>query len=158
MPLIKKNGLPMNLETSDSLREGRKVISGTVVTGTKRAAFFTQLEWVKTQCLALLGFEPYPGTLNILLAAQDEKLMDEIRKVPGVPLIPPDGAYCQSLVYPVQIGNIPGAIILPEESVRVHGTGIAEILAPVCLREVLNVQDGDRVSVRVIENLALGAQ
>jgi CTP-dependent riboflavin kinase len=152
MPLTKRNGLAMNPEQSDTLKGGRKVISGTVVTGTKRAAFFTQLEWVKTQCLTLLGFEPYPGTFNIQLTEQGRQVLAELQELPGVPLVPPDGAYCQSLVYPVQIETIPGAIIMPEESVRIHGTGIVEILAPVSLREALNVQDGDRVSFTVIEN------
>jgi CTP-dependent riboflavin kinase len=158
MPLIRKNGLPMSPEPNDSVRERRKVLSGTVVTGTKKAAFFTQLEWVKIQCLTLLGFEPYPGTLNIQFREQDKQAMAELQTLPGLSLVPPDGAYCLSQVYPVQIGNIPGAIILPEESVRLHGTGIVEILAPVCLREVMNLQNGDPVSFTVMENPVLGIQ
>jgi CTP-dependent riboflavin kinase len=141
-----------NPESAGSLKEGRKVISGTVVTGTKRAAFFTQLEWVKTQCLTLLGFEPYPGTLNIQLTELNGQVVAELRKIPGVPLVPPDEAYCKSQVYPVQIGNIPGAIILPEENVRLHGCEIVEILAPVFLREALNIQDGNQISFIVMEN------
>lgn len=145
----------MNPEAVGSLKKGKKVISGTVVTGTRRAAFFTRLDWVKNQCLDRLGFEPYPGTLNILLAEPDRQVMTEIQKLPGVPLVPSEGDYCLSLVYPVQIGNIPGAIILPEESVRLHGRGIVEILAPVCLREILHVQDGDQVSLTLIGNPGL---
>jgi CTP-dependent riboflavin kinase len=147
----------MSPEPSDTLKGGRKVLSGTVVTGTKKAAFFTQVEWVKTQCLTLLGFEPYPGTLNINLAEQDRQVMAELRKLPGVPLVPMDGAYCLSQVYPVQIGNIPAAIILPAENVRLHSREIVEILAPVCLRETLNLQDGDWISFTVMENPKLEA-
>lgn len=139
----------MNPEPVDSPRETRKVLSGMVVTGAKQAAFFTQLDWVKSQCLTLLGFEPYPGTLNLRLSEEDRSKMQEINKLSGIPLIAPNETYCSSRVFPVQIGNIPGAIIIPEESVQLHGSDTVEILAPVCLREVLKLQEGDRVSVDV---------
>lgn len=141
----------MNPEPVDSPRETRKVLSGMVVTGAKQAAFFTQLDWVKTQCLTLLGFEPYPGTLNLMLSEAGRLKMEEIQKFSGLPLIAPNETFCRSRVFPIQIGNLPGAIILPEESVRIHGSGIVEILAPVCLREVLKLQDGDRVSITVFD-------
>jgi CTP-dependent riboflavin kinase len=148
----------MNPEPIVSEWNERKSVSGTVVTGSKRAAFFTQLDWVKRQCLTLLGFEPFPGTLNIRLTAQDGQMMAEIRKRPGVPLIPPDGAFCQSLAYPLRIGTIPGALIIPEEGVCLHGSEIVEILAPVGLRETLNVQDGDRISFTLLESPVLETQ
>jgi CTP-dependent riboflavin kinase len=145
MPLTRKNGLTVNLESNDSEKKAKITVSGILVTGSKKAAFFTQLEWVKRQFLNLLGFEPFPGTLNLMLSEQDEQVMEEIRQRPGIPLISPDASFCQSRAYPVRIGTISGAVILPEEKVRIHGQKIVEIMAPVSLRESLHLQDGNRV-------------
>ncbi len=146
--------MPMNPQNPDATKKDSYVLSGTVMTGTQKAAFFTQLDWVKDQCATKLGFEPYPGTMNILLKESDIRLMAEIRNSAGVSLVPPDKNFCSSQVYPVRIGNILGAIILPEQSVNVHGANVFEILAPVFLRAALNVEDGDLVSVTVIESKA----
>lgn len=149
MPLTRKSGLPMTTETTTPASGENLNLSGTVISGTRAAAFFTQLEWVQSQCSAKLGFTPYPGTLNLELAESDRELTRTIPALPGVPLVPPDGAFCESRVYRASIGTIPCAIIFPEESVRVHGAGTIEILAPVCLRETLKVKDGDQVHLAV---------
>jgi CTP-dependent riboflavin kinase len=139
----------VNPEACPPQAEEQLVLSGTVFSGTRRAAFFTQLDWVKSQCLHQLGFEPFPGTLNLRLAEQDKPLASRVLNFPGLPLVPPDGTSCAGRVYPVCIGTIPGAIVLPEESVRVHDAGVLEILAPVSLRETLHLEDGDRLSLAV---------
>jgi CTP-dependent riboflavin kinase len=140
----------MTSDPIDPGKKGRKTISGILMSGSRKAAFFTQLEWVKILFRNLLGFDPYPGTLNLQLSGEDEELLAEVRKGPGIPLIPPDAAYCQSRAYPVRIGTIPGAIILPEERVRIHDQEIVEIMAPVSLRETLHLQDGDRVDISLM--------
>lgn len=124
--------------------------SGTVVSGARKAAPFTQLDWVKSQCLNQIGFEPYPGTLNLRLAEQDWETVSSILRLPGRTLVPPDGTSCAGRLYPVMIGSFPGAIVVPEESVRIHGDGIVEILAPVSLRAQLELKDGDRLSFTVL--------
>jgi phosphoglycolate phosphatase len=148
----------MTSETAEPTGTQALVLSGKVVSGTGRAAFFTGLEWVKSQCATKLGFEPYPGTLNLLLTEPAPCLPCKLPELPGLPLTPPDAAFCESRVYPVRIGDIPGALLLPEESVRMHGADRVEILAPVCLREKLQLKDGDRVCVDVITGTLITAQ
>ncbi|MCK5680315.1 DUF120 domain-containing protein, partial [bacterium] len=43
----------------------KQIFTGEIVKGAGKAAFFTQLDWVTKQCVAKLGFTPFPGTLNI---------------------------------------------------------------------------------------------
>ena len=139
----------MNPEACPPKAGEHLVLSGTVVSGARKAAFFTQLDWVRSQCLHHLGFEPFPGTLNLRLAEQDESSASRVLNLPGLPLLPPAEASCAGRVYPVSIGAIPGAIVVPEETVRIHDSGVLEILAPVSLREALHLEDGDRVSLAV---------
>jgi len=52
-------------------------------------------------------------------------------------------------VLPVTINNESGAIIIPDEAVRVHGNEVVEIMAPLRLKNALNVEDGDSLTVVV---------
>ena len=70
-------------------------IRGRIRSGAGRGAFFTQLDWVREQCLAKLGFSPYAGTLNIEVNTRDLPLVEEIQKEQGVELIPPGPEFCK---------------------------------------------------------------
>jgi hypothetical protein len=61
------------------------ILSGTLVSGARQAAFFTQLDWVQSQCLDQLGFRPFPGTLNLRLFESDRTAAAVILNLPGLP-------------------------------------------------------------------------
>jgi CTP-dependent riboflavin kinase len=124
-------------------------IKGKVVSGVKKGAFFTQLEWVQEQCLAGLGFRPYPGTLNIQVEAAHAPLVEELQKEEGILLIPPDPQYCCGKTLQAEIEGVSGALIIPEEAVRVHGKQIIEVMAEVKLKDALGLKDGDQVTLVV---------
>ena len=50
---------------------------------------------------------------------------------------------------PVTIENEKGAMVIPDEAVCVHGKEIVEILAPLRLKNALNVEDGNSLTVVV---------
>jgi CTP-dependent riboflavin kinase len=124
-------------------------ISGIIVSGVKQGAFFTQLEWVQTQCLEKLGFKPWPGTLNLKIAADDLSLLERLWQRGGIELVPPNSDYCSGFVFPVSVEGIAGAVVVPAEDVRVHGKNVIEIIAPKMLKEVLGVKDGDWVTLTI---------
>ncbi|MDY6972583.1 MAG: DUF120 domain-containing protein [Thermodesulfobacteriota bacterium] len=130
--------------------ENRWKLTGEVVTGAKKAAYFTQLNWVQEQCMEKLGFEPYPGTLNLDITGDDLPVIEELQKEEGVMLIPTDPEFCTARALPVVVGAVKGAIIIPAENVKVHGSNIVEIMAPVNLRDALKVNDGNSLTL-VIE-------
>lgn len=125
------------------------MLKGIVVSGAGKAADFTQIDWVMEQCAGKLGFEPYPGTLNIDI--HPAEIPDNERKGENgwIELIPPDPSFCKSQLLPVMIEGIRAAVIIPEERVRVHGKRIIEIMAPVNLKETLSIKDGDTVTLTV---------
>lgn len=120
-------------------------LTGRVVSGVHKASFFTRLEWVQEQCADKLGFRPFPGTLNLEIPEADQATMVELQKEEGIKLIPPDPNFCAATVLPVRLGSVKGAIVVPAENVNVHGKQILEVLAPVRLRDILGVKDGDWV-------------
>jgi CTP-dependent riboflavin kinase len=127
----------------------RLKLTGKVVSGARRAAFFTQLDWVREQCAAKLGFNPYPGTLNIELSPESVIDLRALEKEAKTEFIPPDAKSCAAKLLPVSLSSIAGALIFPAEDVRIHGRSTVEIIAPVMLREALRLKDGDQVAFTV---------
>jgi CTP-dependent riboflavin kinase len=124
-------------------------LTGKVVSGARRAAFFTQLDWVQKQCAAKLGFSPYPGTLNIELSPESVIKLRVLEKKAKTEFVPPDPKSCVAKLLPVSLSSIAGAVIFPAEDVRIHGKRIVEMIAPVRLKEVLSIEDGDLVTLTV---------
>jgi len=124
-------------------------ISGKVFSGANKANLFTQLPWVREQCREKFGFAPFPGTLNLEMAQDDIEQFKNIPDKEWKDLVPPDETFCSSRVLPVWMGPVQGVLIQPDAHVAIHGRHVMEILAPVRLREVLALKDGDRVEVRL---------
>ena len=129
-------------------------ISGIIVSGVKQGAFFTQLEWVQTQCLEKLGFKPWPGTLNLKISADDIRILEGLWQRGGIELVPPNSDYCSGFVFPVSIGGIAGAMVVPAEDVRVHRKNIIEIISQMRLKDALNLDDGDWLTLTFDSSLS----
>ena len=120
-------------------------ITGKIVSGVKKGAFFTQLDWVQEQCQKKLGFRPYPGTLNLEIEEETIPIVETLRQAEGIELVPPDADFCTGRVYPVSVMGVSGALVAPAEDVSAHGKNIIEIIAPISLKEALDVRDGDEI-------------
>ena len=124
-------------------------LKGKVVSGLGKGAGFTALEWVQEQCLVKLGFSPYPGTLNVSIFDESRPDLENLNRIDGIRLIPPDPAFCEGRAVPVVVSGINCAVVIPEEKVRLHQWRVVEILAPVKLKEKLKIDDGDRLEIEV---------
>jgi len=126
------------------------IITGKIVSGAGEGAYFTQIDWVSRQCDEKLGFIPYPGTLNLELSEEFLVTVESLEKEKGVELISPDPKFCNGKAFPVLLGEMRAAIIMPEEKVRVHPKNIIAIIAPLNLNASLNLKDGDSVTVVLV--------
>ncbi len=125
----------------------RGEITGRVVSGAGKGAFFTRLDWVQEQCRSKLGFIPYPGTLNLEISDHALAVFEKLIKAKALDLISPDSNFCSGKILKISVGGIAGAIVLPAEDVRVHGKNIVEIISPVRLKDALGIADGDKVTI-----------
>lgn len=131
------------------------VVKGRLVKGKGEAPFFTRLPWVREQFMAKIGFDPYPGTVNLQLDEEGARLMQELAKGEGISIDPPDPQFCQAKCLKVDIQGIPGALLLP--LVNDYYEGIVELMAPVCVKEKLGVKEGDWVSFSLTTAVHSGA-
>ena len=127
------------------------IIRGKIVSGAGEGVYFTQIDWVQRQCHQKLGFKPYPGTLNLEIALNDLPKIAAMGQKNGVELISPDPRFCNAKAFAVKLRKINGAIIIPEEKVRIHAENIIEIIAPLNIKATLNVKDGALLNVVILE-------
>ncbi len=128
-------------------------LEGTVFTGLGEGAYYIGKEHYQKQFVEKLGFEPYPGTLNLKLNSDyDIKARTELEAYPAIEVEGfknADRTFGFVKCYPVLIENkVKGALIT---ALRSHyDVSVLEIIAPVCLRKQLNLKDGNKVKVEVI--------
>lgn len=152
---ITKNGLiALKKELNDyqeifSWNGHKKFLSGKVVTGLGEGQYYISLEGYRTQFIEKLGFDPYPGTLNIKLDSQSVELRKGISadiRISG--FMDQNRTFGRGSCFVVMIRDIKGAVIVPE---RTHyPENIIEIIAPVNLRKHFDLTDGSTVQVEVI--------
>lgn len=127
----------------------RQRIIGAMATGIGEAAGFTSLDWARNAFRDLLGIDPWPGTVNIVVTAEREgDAWRRVRSWPGIVLPPPRPDWCSSRCYHAQINDrIEAAIVLPE--VENYPEDKIELIAAVAVRDTLGLKDGDRVILDV---------
>ncbi len=128
-------------------------LEGVVFTGLGEGAYYISKEIYRRQFLEKLGFDPYPGTLNIKLTSDyDISSRKELEAYPAIEVEGfknSDRTFGVVKCYPVMIENkVKGALIL---ALRSHyDASVLEIIAPVCLRRHLNLKDGQKLKVEVM--------
>jgi len=129
------------------------ILEGIVFTGLGEGAYYISLERYKKQFMEKLGFDPYPGTLNLKLTTDyDVKARSELEAYPAIEV---EGfknenrTFGHVKCYPVIVENkVKGALIF---ALRSHyDSSVIEIIAPICLRKHLKLKDGHKVKVEVL--------
>lgn len=127
-------------------------LEGILFSGLGEGAYYIAKDGYRKQFIEKLGFDPYPGTLNLKLTTEyDLKTLAELEKYPAIEL---EGfrnetrSFGPVKCYPAMINNkLKGAVIF---AMRTHyDTSVLEIVAPVFLRGSLKLKDGHKVKVEI---------
>jgi len=130
---------------ADSLQEINFI--GTVDTGQGNGKFFVKMPWVMQQLKMLSGFTPYLGTLNLRLTPESTVQRTYLTQQNGI-FIKPEKGYLSGYLYRAMIFDINCYIVLPD--VPNYPRNLLEIIAAENLRELLNIKDGDLITVLVM--------
>ena len=128
-------------------------LEGILFSGLGEGAYYVTKEGYRKQFIEKLGFDPYPGTLNLKLTTEyDVKTMSELEAYPNIEIQgfkdesrPFGSVKC----YPAIINNKEkGAVVY---ALRSHyNASVLEIIAPVFLRGRLKLKDGNKVKVEIL--------
>jgi len=127
-------------------------LEGVVFSGLGEGAYYVTQDGYRKQFIEKLGFDPYPGTLNVKLASDyDIKTRQELESYPAIEI---EGFKNESRTfgavkcYPTLINNrAKGALIF---AFRTHyDSSVLEIIAPQYLRNQLRIKDGQKVKLEI---------
>ncbi len=127
-------------------------IEGTVFSGLGEGAYYVTRPYYRKQFIQKLGFDPYPGTLNLkIISEYDAKMRSELDAYPGIEIegyTNEDRAYGSNKCFRAVVNNREkGAVVI---ALRTHyDSSVVEIIAPTCLRDRLKLKDGHKVKVEV---------
>lgn len=128
-------------------------LEGVVFTGMGEGAYYISRQHYRKQFIEKLGFDPYPGTLNLKLTTDyDIKTSSELDAYPAIKI---EGfkdekrTFGSVKCYPATIENkARGALI---SALRSHyDESVIEVIAPTFLRKHLHLKDGHKVKVEVL--------
>jgi len=125
-------------------------LTGSVISGLGEGRYYMSLPTYQEQFRKILGKDPFPGTLNLRLSSASR---DVKRKVDGLTWTKIQGfvqdgrTFGEARTLACRIGDIPCAIVVPGRSH--YPDDVIEVISPVELRSVLDLSDGDLVTVEV---------
>ncbi|MFL6372423.1 MAG: DUF120 domain-containing protein [Nitrososphaera sp.] len=128
---------------------------GNVISGMGEGAYYMSLEGYRRQFREKLGYEPYPGTLNVRLT--DQIYMNgrlELGKHPSIFINGfSDGTRtygwvkCYSAI--INDGAIDNAAVLVLERTH-YDDSMLEVIAPISIKQVAGIKNGDMIKVQVL--------
>ncbi len=125
-------------------------LPGVIESGLGEGAYYMSLQPYADQFVTILGFRPFPGTLNIRLssgAVQRRKRLGLAgwQRVNG---FQSEGrTFGEVKVLPCMIRDVPCGIVVPGRSH--YPDEMIEVIAPVGLRKAFSLADGDEISVEI---------
>jgi riboflavin kinase len=152
---VSKEGLGRLEEVYIRLREGLEggagelVFEGVVFSGMFQGGYYISQSGYRDQIREGLGFDPFPGTLNLRLVGD---YLESRRVLEGWPAVELEGfrvedrAFGGARCYPLLVnGEVEGALIVADRTG--YDLSVMEVIAPVSLRERFELEDGDVVRV-----------
>lgn len=127
-------------------------INGSIFAGLGEAAYYVSMSDYKKQFVSKLGFEPFPGTLNVRLnTTVDRKLKRDLASSEGIHIDgfsdgkrTYGGAECFRALFNEKMHC---AVLVLERTI--YDDSVLEIIARQSIRRSLNLRDGDRAHVKV---------
>ena len=133
-------------------------LRGAVTSGMGEGRHYISLSGYMRQFRDRLGYEPFPGTLNVDLDDESVRIrarMDALEPIDIDGWTDDDRTYGPAFCWPATIETQSGDrydevhAIAPERTH--HGTDQLELIAPEKLRETLGIDDGEELTVHVSE-------
>ena len=127
-------------------------IEGTVFSGLGEGAYYVTRPHYRKQFIQKLGFDPYPGTLNLKITSEyDVNMRSELDTYPGIEIsgyTNEERTYGSGKCFRAIVNNREKGVVVI--ALRTHyDSSVIEVIAPTSLRDRLKLKDGNKVKVDV---------
>lgn len=126
-------------------------LKGKLVTGTGQGKYYISRPSYLKSFKTKLGFTPYHGTLNIRIGSEDKNNLDLIRGSWPTIITGFEGEereFGDVLCYPLEVINLDAKAAGIRPTRTHHGENILEIISDVCIRDKMNLEDGDEITIK----------
>lgn len=123
---------------------------GQIVSGLGEGSYYMGQEGYQKQFKEKLGFEPYPGTLDLKLKSGSLRLKKRLEIETGIKIegfSTEERSFGAVKCFPSKIKGEEAAIVLPYRTH--HEEDILEVISPVNFREKFGLEDGDELEMEV---------
>jgi riboflavin kinase len=123
---------------------------GSVISGLGEGKYYMSLDHYVEQFSRVLGFVPFPGTLNIRLHPSSLSIRKQLDQRDWISI---DGftaderSFGNARCLPCRLHETPCGIVIPGRSH--YPDDVLEVIAPVSLRETYRLADSDTIAVEV---------
>ena len=128
----------------------KAVLEGEIVSGFGEGSYYIGLDQYQEQFREKLGFEPYPGTLDVKLNSDSLKYRSRLEAADGIKVegfSTDERNYGDVKCFPAKIKEEDAAIVMPYRTS--HEERVIEMISDVNFREKYGLEDGDLVEVEV---------
>lgn len=125
-------------------------ITGYVISGLGEGSYYMNQEKYKKQFKKKLGFNPYPGTLDLKLNEKSLRFKKRLQSSQGEEIegfSTPERSFGGAKCFPAEVRGAEAGIVLPDRAI--HEENVVEIIAPVKLRDKFDLENDDEVNVEV---------
>jgi riboflavin kinase len=123
------------------------VFNGIIVSGLGEGTFFMSMQYYKNEIKDKLGFNAYPGTLNLKVRKEYIDLLKNKLPIRIDVFKSNNKTFGGVSCYKAKIKNVNGSIIIPDLTKHKN---IIEFIAPVHLKSKLKLKDGDKLTIKLI--------
>jgi len=132
--------------------EGAETVDlvGEVVSGMGEGKYYISLDGYVEQFVESLGYEPFAGTLNLSLNDESTRRRAALENAEGIPIDEwenEDRTFGAATCYEASVEGVDAHVIRPHRSHYPEDT--LEVIAPVKIRDKLDLDYGDEVTVEV---------
>lgn len=131
--------------------DSKMILKGIIFTGLGEGAYYMSLEGYKKQFKKHLNFIPYPGTLNLRMANNKNKILrNELKNKIGIEIdqfIYQGRTFGKVKCYKANIDNNKCGLLLIDRTH--HDSSVVEIIAEKNLRKKFKKKDGDEVEIEI---------
>jgi riboflavin kinase len=128
-------------------------LTGSVTSGFGKGKEFVTLEGYASQFENRLGYEPYPGTLNLVLDSRIDESLSNLTAIRIDGWQDGDSSFgavdCYPATIPAAEEDVPVHLIVPDRTD--HDTSTIELISPFNLRDRIGLSDETELTVSIRE-------